>query len=81
VKVQGQYVVVKAEVHHLQSYSSHADANGLMDWMRALPQPPRQVAVVHAEPAAADALRLRIEEELGWPAHVPQQGSDLLLQT
>ena len=81
VKVQGQYVAVKAEVHHLQSYSSHADANGLMDWMRALPQPPRQVAVVHAEPAAADALRLRIEEELGWPAHVPQQGSDLLLQS
>jgi metallo-beta-lactamase family protein len=30
------------------------------------------VFVVHGEPDAADALRVRIERELGWAAHVPE---------
>jgi metallo-beta-lactamase family protein len=28
--------------------------------------------VVHGEPSAADALRHRIEEELGWVCRVPE---------
>jgi metallo-beta-lactamase family protein len=28
--------------------------------------------VTHGEPDAADAMRLRIERELGWSAHVPE---------
>jgi metallo-beta-lactamase family protein len=79
VKVQGQYLAVKAEVHHFASFSSHADANGLLAWLRALPQAPAQVRVVHGDPGAADALRLRIAEELGWPVRVPQHGEVLTL--
>jgi hypothetical protein len=30
------------------------------------------VFIVHGEPDAADALRVRIERELGWSAHVPE---------
>jgi metallo-beta-lactamase family protein len=81
VKIAGQYVAVKAEVHHLASFSSHADANGILDWLRSLPQPPGQVMVVHGEPGAADSLRLRIKEELGWPVRVPQHGEVLRLAT
>ncbi len=77
VKIQGQYVAVKAEVHHLEGFSGHADADGLMQWLRKLPHAPGQVLVVHGEPAASDALRLRIEETLGWPARVPQHGEVL----
>ncbi|MCK6426903.1 MAG: MBL fold metallo-hydrolase [Burkholderiaceae bacterium] len=80
VKIQGQYVAVKAEVTHLESFSSHADANGILDWLRTLPQAPRQVMVVHGDPAAADCLRTRIEDELGWPARVPQPGEVLPLK-
>jgi metallo-beta-lactamase family protein len=28
--------------------------------------------VTHGEPGASDALRRRIEHELGWPATVPE---------
>lgn len=79
VKIAGQYVAVKAEVLHLESFSSHADAQGILAWLRSLPQPPGQVMVVHGDPGAADALRMRIEEELGWPARVPQHGEVLKL--
>jgi len=41
--------------------------------------PPRGVFVVHGEPDAADALRLRIEHELDWPARVPELGDEVEL--
>ena len=42
------------------------------DWMRAITPAPRQVFVVHGEPAAADTLRMRIKDELGWAVRVPE---------
>jgi metallo-beta-lactamase family protein len=79
IKVMGQIVPVRAEVHHLRGMSGHADAQGLIGWMRQLPAAPAQVLVVHGEPAAADALRLRITRELGWSARVPRPSEVLPL--
>ncbi|MEO8297966.1 MAG: MBL fold metallo-hydrolase [Burkholderiales bacterium] len=75
VKIHGQYVAVKAAVHHLEGFSGHADANGLLQWMRRLAQPPQQVYVVHGDADAADALRIRIDEELGWKVRVAPHGA------
>jgi metallo-beta-lactamase family protein len=33
--------------------------------------PPTRTFVTHGEPAAADALRRRIEEKFHWPCEVP----------
>ena len=32
---------------------------------------PKKTFITHGEPAAADALRQRIERELHWPCHLP----------
>lgn len=72
VKIHGQYIAVKAEVSQLEGFSGHADANGVLAWMRAMAPAPRQVFVVHGEPAAADALRMRIKDELAWTVQVPE---------
>jgi metallo-beta-lactamase family protein len=74
VKIHGEYVPVRARVTHLEGFSGHADRAELIDWLRTMPRAPRQVWVVHGEPDASDALRLRIRDELGWPAQVPQHG-------
>lgn len=74
VKIHGEYVPVRAEISHLASLSGHADRDELMAWLRALRAPPRQTFVVHGEPDAADALRLRVADELGWAVRVPQPG-------
>lgn len=72
VKIFGEYVAVKAGVSHLEGMSGHADANGLMNWLRGFEKMPRQAFVVHGEPAASDALRSRIADELGWNVSVPE---------
>lgn len=74
VKVFGQYVPVRAQVSQLEGFSGHADADEIMAWLRALPRAPRQTYVVHGEPDAADTLRLRIKDQLGWRVQVPQHG-------
>ncbi len=76
VKIHGEYVPVRAAVSHLEGLSGHADCEELMAWLRGFSrQPPRQTFVVHGDPAASDALRGRIQDELGWPVRVPEHGS------
>jgi metallo-beta-lactamase family protein len=72
VRIHGESVVVRAEVAQLQSASAHADADELIAWLRQLPAAPRQVFVTHGEPLASDALRQRIQADLGWQASVPE---------
>jgi metallo-beta-lactamase family protein len=72
VKIHGAYVPVRAAVSQLEGFSGHADSDGLMAWLGHLPHPPAQTFVVHGEPAAADALRVRIQDRLGWRVRVPQ---------
>jgi metallo-beta-lactamase family protein len=74
VKMHGEYVPVRAQVRYLDMLSAHADANELLRWLHAYKEPPRRTFITHGEPVAADALRHRIEEELGWPCLVPDHG-------
>ena len=71
VKIHGAYVPVRAEVVLLANVSAHADADEILAWLAHVEASPRRTFVTHGEPAAADALRQRIEEHLGWACGVP----------
>ena len=60
-----------AEVSQIEGLSAHGDQADLLQWLGALGKKPQQVFVNHGEPQAADTLRLRIEEQLGLRARVP----------
>jgi metallo-beta-lactamase family protein len=80
VKIHGQYVPVRAEVELLDTLSSHADAQETLEWLGGFTAPPRRTFITHGEPAAADALRLRIEEQLHWDCVVPEYLEDVTLE-
>ena len=80
VRVFGEDVPIRAEVAVIDSLSAHADADELLDWLRAIPSPPAAVSVVHGEASAADRLRYRIAHELGWPASVRDTGEELKVE-
>ena len=75
VRIHGRDVSLAAEIVQLQSASAHADANQLLGWLGQMPKAPDQVFVVHGDVGPADALRWRIEHQLGWRAQVPEHGS------
>ena len=79
VRIYGEDVPIRAEVVQLGSASAHADADELIGWLRTTPKVPRRVVITHGEPDAADSLRIRIERELQWRAHIPdyQESVDL----
>jgi len=79
IKIHGEYVPVRAEVANLHMLSAHADAGEILAWLRTLKEPPRRTFVIHGEPDASDALRHRIEEELGWPCTVPDYRNEVEL--
>jgi metallo-beta-lactamase family protein len=84
VKIHGEYVPVRAAVHHLQGFSGHADRHELLQWLHGMDgaksTAPARTFVVHGEAEASDALRQAIERELGWrQVRVPQYGETVAL--
>jgi metallo-beta-lactamase family protein len=74
IKIFGEYIPVRAKVKNLEMLSAHADSDEILRWLKTAPKRPKTTFVTHGEPAAADSLRQRIEEELGWDCVVPDQG-------
>ncbi|OUM00427.1 MBL fold metallo-hydrolase [Variovorax sp. JS1663] len=77
IRIHGEDVTINAEVVSLPGMSAHADAEQLVQWLATAPQRPRGIYLNHGEPGPADALRQRIERELGWLATVPWLGQSV----
>jgi metallo-beta-lactamase family protein len=56
VYLDGEKVEIKARIHVLTGYSAHADQNGLVEWVQAMPQKPAAIKLVHGETKARRAL-------------------------
>lgn len=71
VKIHGEYIPVRARVEALENLSAHADAAEILEWLGNFAFPPRRTFITHGEPSAADALRVKIKDRLGWSSVVP----------
>jgi metallo-beta-lactamase family protein len=72
VKFFGKYHPVKAQIYHIESLSAHADQAEILDWLSNIKNIPEQVFLVHGEPSASDALRLKLEDEFKWRVTKPK---------
>ncbi|WP_442342025.1 MBL fold metallo-hydrolase RNA specificity domain-containing protein [Ectorhizobium quercum] len=79
LKIHGMWIPVNAEVDQLDMLSAHADSGELIRWLSGFRRPPRKVFIVHGEPEAAEALRIRIGRELGWQGVVPLMDQEFAL--
>ncbi|TYB78296.1 MBL fold metallo-hydrolase RNA specificity domain-containing protein [Bizionia myxarmorum] len=72
IKFYGKYYPVKARVEHLESLSAHADQKDILHWMGGIKNVPENVFLIHGEPAAMDAFRVKIQTELKWSVSMPK---------
>ena len=72
VKIHGQWIQIGAEVRDLPMLSAHADVAEILRWLSGFKRRPSKVFIVHGEPHASDALRLKIKDRLGWDCVIPQ---------
>ncbi|MEW6428215.1 MAG: MBL fold metallo-hydrolase [Thermodesulfobacteriota bacterium] len=56
VTIDGRNVPVRAAVQVLSGYSAHADQQGLLDWVAAMPERPGGIKLVHGEEEARRVL-------------------------
>jgi len=80
IRMFGDEVRVRAHVETIHGLSAHADADGLLAWLRTATTRPRRVFVVHGDDAPARTLAERIRAELGWDAVVPAYRDRLTLE-
>lgn len=73
VKIHGKYYPVKAAIREISDLSAHADQSELIVWLKAFKNNPEQVFLVHGEPSAQEALRVKIKDELNIKATILRQ--------
>lgn len=75
IKFFGRYYKVKADIEHIESLSAHADQQEILDWTSELEYKPEEVFLIHGEPTAQDALRVKLEDVYGWKVRLPKLGN------
>ena len=70
-RIHGEDVPVRAKIEVIDSMSAHADAGEIMRWLGGFRQAPSVTFLVHGEPGPMDALKARIQRELGWNVRTP----------
>jgi metallo-beta-lactamase family protein len=55
-KIIQKRIPCKAGIHILSGYSAHADQNALVSWVKSMPEPPKEIRLVHGEERARQAL-------------------------
>jgi metallo-beta-lactamase family protein len=78
VSLWGESIRVAAKIHTIHGLSAHADANTLLHWYRQCPNRP-QVALVHGEPQATEALAGTLEGRCGARTLIPKLGERIRL--
>ncbi len=71
IKMFGEFVPVRARIESLNNLSAHGDWREILRWLSAFRRAPEKVFLVHGEPAAAAALKQKIEERYGWQVEIP----------
>ena len=70
VKMFGQWFPIRAQIESLPVLSAHADSDEILKRLSGFKNIPARTFIVHGEPKASDALRMRIEDDLGWDSTV-----------
>lgn len=76
IKVYGEDIIVKAQVHTINGFSAHADQNGLIAWMREFKKL-ENIFLIHGERDKQLIFQKEIEERLGKKSHIVEFGEEI----
>jgi len=79
IKIHGNYYPVKAAVKEIEGLSAHADQRELLNWLKQFEINRPRVFLVHGEPGAADAFRVKVKDELALDVLIMQPDVPVLL--
>lgn len=80
VKVMGEEISVKAQIHNLEGFSAHADKEQLLAWLANFKTKPANVFIVHGEYDMSQPFSAEIESRLHYPTFLPRYGDTAMIQ-
>jgi metallo-beta-lactamase family protein len=78
VRMMGMTLAVKADIRTMNSYSAHADMDGLLRWVYGMKRKPKKIFLVHGEPDSIDGFRVKLKKE-GYKIEVPKIGETVVI--
>ena len=81
VKLFGESIQVNARIKQMRGLSSHADKDGLIEWLQGFEKVPTRVFLVHGEDGVCAAFMECLRVEYKYNAHAPYSGSEFNLLT
>ena len=72
IRFFGKYYPVRATIESIESLSAHADQADLINWMSSIKNIPEKVYLIHGEPTALDAFRVKIQDIHNWNVMIPK---------
>ena len=66
VKLFGEEIAVKAQIHNLEGFSGHADRDALYHWLSGFTQQPRDIFLVHGETDSKIGFAEFVKSQNGW---------------
>ncbi|MEN3322147.1 MBL fold metallo-hydrolase [Mariniflexile soesokkakense] len=72
IRFYGKYYPVHAKIKSIESLSAHADQEDLINWMGVIKNIPEKVFLVHGEPSALDAFKVKINNTYNWNVGIPK---------
>jgi len=79
VKLFGEKIAVKAQIHTLGGFSAHADQKGLLEWLSHVNNPQLEVFVNHGEEKISMELSQIIRQQFHFKTAVPEWREKRLL--
>ena len=74
VKIFGEEISVNAQVKYIESFSGHADQEGLLHFVESFKDRPKQIYLVHGDEEAQLELSDRIISQYRIPVEIPSHG-------
>ena len=75
VRIMGEEIAVRSEIHTINGFSSHAGQSELVRWISHAS--PEKTYLIHGEVEKMEAFAKRIESDLGLESYIPDLGETL----
>jgi metallo-beta-lactamase family protein len=79
IRIFGQDIQVRAEIHSLAGLSAHGDQGEMLRWCRESSGRPERVMIVHGEPEISAKFAETLKAQLGWKPYLPRYNEVITL--
>ncbi|OHW63420.1 ribonuclease [Andreesenia angusta] len=81
VRIFGENIHIKAEIHNLEGFSGHADRDDLLEWLSGFKSMPKKVFLLHGEEEAKHAFADTVKQALLYECTVVEDVSEYDLES